>query len=360
MCSSYCAWCLLFAVFLVLPACSSEDKNQEAFIFSDESLKDGAILVSVYNSRAQNIFEKIVISGNTESNRDIFVRSQVKGKTLDSNIDKGVFVEEGQVLCKISVDNRKILLESAQAQLNKTRKDLADARKLRKKGYASDSEVLGYDAAFSAGKAGYEQAKLQLKRTEISAPFSGYVEAYFGKKGELLEGGSVCARLVDLNPIKFKGYIAENRLGLMQVGLAAELYDASGNMLPATISFVAMTSEKNIKTYLVEARSENPDYEMRSGLTAKLVVKGSRKVSAHLLSRSALVLNSSGDVGVMLADGGGVARFFGVTIVRDDKNGIWLAGLPDEVSVIVTGQEFVEDGSPVRIDAGMMLKDTKS
>jgi hypothetical protein len=58
---------------------------------------------------------------------------------------------------------------------------------------------------------------------------------------------------------------------------------------------------------LVEARSENPDYEMRSGLTAKLVVKGSRKVSAHLLSRSALVLNSSGDGGVMLADGGGVA-----------------------------------------------------
>jgi hypothetical protein len=105
----------------------------------------------------------------------------------------------------------------------------------------------------------------------------------------------------------------------LQVGLAAELYDASGNMLPATISFVAMTSEKNIKTYLVEARSENPDYEMRSGLTAKLVVKGSRKVSAHLLSRSALVLNSSGDVGVMLADGGGVARFFGVTIVRDDR-----------------------------------------
>ena len=39
--------------------------------------------------------------------------------------------------------------------------------------------------------------------------------------------------------------------------------------------------------------------------------------------------------------------FAGGTVVRDTNKGIWLTDLPDEINVIVVGQEFVTAGVQV-------------
>ena len=48
----------------------------------------------------------------------------------------------------------------------------------------------------------------------------------------------------------------------------------------------------------------------------------------------------------MVADDN-TAQFLPVTLLRDTVDGVWVAGLPDTVDVIIVGQEYVIDGVPI-------------
>jgi multidrug efflux system membrane fusion protein len=51
-------------------------------------------------------------------------------------------------------------------------------------------------------------------------------------------------------------------------------------------------------------------------------------------------------VGVRIVERG-VVHFMPVQIVSDGPDGMWIAGLPKQVSVITVGQEFVVEGERV-------------
>jgi multidrug efflux system membrane fusion protein len=67
---------------------------------------------------------------------------------------------------------------------------------------------------------------------------------------------------------------------------------------------------------------------------------------AHLLPGSALTLNDAGVLGLRLAMGD-EARFMPVELLRDTPDGVLVTGLPDRADVIVRGQEYVTEGTPL-------------
>ncbi|MFZ8942932.1 MAG: hypothetical protein ACO2ZK_13365, partial [Gemmobacter sp.] len=67
----------------------------------------------------------------------------------------------------------------------------------------------------------------------------------------------------------------------------------------------------------------------------------------HLRRYAALPLAARLDGRVRIVDAESRAQFAPVRMLRDTPQGVWLAGLPDEVEVIVVGQEYVIDGVAV-------------
>lgn len=65
------------------------------------------------------------------------------------------------------------------------------------------------------------------------------------------------------------------------------------------------------------------------------------------MSSGILTLNDAGEIGVRVLDDGDKVRFVPVTILGGDDKGVWLAGLPDKVRVIVAGQDYVVEGQTV-------------
>jgi len=98
----------------------------------------------------------------------------------------------------------------------------------------------------------------------------------------------------------------------------------------------------------------NTDLSISDGQTAEILI-ASEGQSAHLLAGSSLTLDDAGQIGIRTVGDGNVTEFLPVSIVRDSLDGIWVAGLPDTVDVIVVGQEFVREGvvvEPVWQEAG--------
>jgi len=68
---------------------------------------------------------------------------------------------------------------------------------------------------------------------------------------------------------------------------------------------------------------------------------------AQLLPPSALTLDDAGRFGVRIVDEASKARFLPVKVLSQEREGTWVTGLPDKVTVITIGQDFVVDGQTV-------------
>jgi len=65
------------------------------------------------------------------------------------------------------------------------------------------------------------------------------------------------------------------------------------------------------------------------------------------VSPAVLTLSKDGLVGVKSVNNEGIVRFHEIQLVADTPQGMWLGGLPDHLTIISIGQEFVKVGQKV-------------
>lgn len=85
---------------------------------------------------------------------------------------------------------------------------------------------------------------------------------------------------------------------------------------------------------------------MRAGITAEIIVPG-QEVLAHRIPSSIIALNDKGTVGVRTVTDEGRVAFQPVQLIDDTPEGLWVAGLPDKVTIITVGQDYVIEGQQV-------------
>src|SRR3546814_14385271 len=69
---------------------------------------------------------------------------------------------------------------------------------------------------------------------------------------------------------------------------------------------------------------------------------------AHRVSPAVLTLSDKGEIGVKAVDADNRVVFHPVKIVDTDGEGTWVTGLPEQVTLITVGQEYVGPGDSVR------------
>jgi multidrug efflux system membrane fusion protein len=304
-----------------------------------------ATSVVARRSVAQPFEDRLILRGRTEADRRVEVRAEIAGLVASPPIRKGATVAEGDVLCALAPGERPAILTEARANLRKAEVDFAAAERLAKSGFTAETEALSRGAALEAARAELMRAEIDMGRLGIVAPFAGVLEDDTAELGALLQPGSLCATLIALDPTLLVGYAPERDIDRLAVGAPASGRLITGREVSGVIRFVARSADPGTRTYRVEVEVANPDLSIRDGMTAEIMV-GLDAADAHFVPQSALTLDDTGVLGVRLVVDG-AARFAAATILRDTPEGVWLAGLPPEVDVIVVGQEFVSDGAPV-------------
>jgi multidrug efflux system membrane fusion protein len=254
-------------------------------------------------------------------------------------------VTAGDLLCRIDPGGRPALLAEAEARLLEAEANERASAALSERGFTAETAAIANRAALQAAQALVEQARLEIARLEIHAPFDGVLETDTAELGTLLQPGSECATVLALDPIKLTGYVSETNVGALVVGAPVGARLLTGEMLSGRITFVARAADEATRTFRIEAEAPNPDGSIRAGITAEILVAVAGDVG-HLLPQSALTLDDDGRLGVRAAVDG-MAQFMPVELLRDTPDGIWVGGLPEALDVIVVGQDFVTDGQPI-------------
>ena len=188
---------------------------------------------------------------------------------------------------------------------------------------------------------------VELNRTEVKAPFSGYLEQIV-KPGNFLERGQVCATIIQLNPITFIAEVPEFNINKVESGQNVILNLITGEIVEGNLTFVSKSASDSTRTFKVESQVTNINGAIRDGITAEMTIK-TKKLLAHQISPSILMLNDDGKLGIRSVKNS-IVEFHEVEILEDSETGIWITGIPESIELIVQGQGFVENGQKVSIN----------
>lgn len=322
------------------PAAEQSAANEEP------QAPDSRVSVVVRKSVARPVDNAVLVRGRTEAARQVEVRAETSGVIISDPLRRGAMVEAGQVLCQIDPGTRDAALAEAEARLADALINDRVASQLKQDGFASETRVASTSALVSSARASVAAAKREIERLTVTAPFEGLLESDSAELGSLLQTGAVCATVIQLDPIKIVGFLAETDVDRVSTDSLVGARLASGREIAGQVTFVSRAADSTTRTFRVEAEISNPDLSIRDGQTADMVISAGG-AEAHLLPQSALTLNDDGTIGVRLVIDGTV-QFAPIDVIRDTPKGVWVDGLPDSAEVIVVGQEFVTDGVKVR------------
>ena len=194
-----------------------------------------------------------------------------------------------------------------------------------------------------ARRAAVAIATRDIENVTIKAPFAGLLESDTAELGTFLSSGAACATVIQLDPIKLVGYAPEADVAAIEVGALAGARLISGRDVTGRVTFLSRSADPSTRTFRVEVEIPNPDFTIRDGQTVEMAISAAG-LAAHLVPQSALTLDDQGQIGLRIVGADNRAEFAPVTVLRDTLEGIWVAGLADEVDIIVVGQDFVTAG----------------
>lgn len=302
--------------------------------------------VRVAQSIASNHRAILLYTGRTEAERRSVLSAETDGRVIEIGAEKSQPVAEGDVIVKLTTADRYARLKEAEALVRQRTIEYDAAKSLAGKGFQSESAKAAAEANLTAAKAQLETIRVDINRTVIKAPFDGVVEVRPVQIGDYVRPGDQIAQIADLNPIVVTIQVTEREIGKVQLGILAEIELLAKQRFTGMVSRIATAADKNTRTFEVELEVENPDLTLLDGMTAKVNLP-SQEVKAHKVTPALLALDNEGRVGVKAVDADNRVVFYPITIVEDTASGMWVGGLPDELTLITVGQAFVAPGALV-------------
>lgn len=288
-----------------------------------------------------------LLRGRTEAIRKVDIKAETYGRIIELPLERGSHVEEGEILAKLSLDEREARLREANALLEQRRIEHNASKKLSAKGFRSETQVAATQASLEAAEAAVALAQSNMDNTIIKAPFSGLMDERTVEIGDYVKAGESVALVVDLDPILVVANASENIVNQLAPGHKGFARLGTGAEINGTIRFVSSVADPATRTFRVELEVPNPEGRIADGITAELRLPLG-EVQAYRISPAVLSLTDAGIVGVKMVDEKHEVVFQPVQILASDSDGIWIAGLEGKVTLITVGHEFVKAGQKVR------------
>ena len=299
-------------------------------------------------SRAVLMPERVKVRGRTENKRTVDVRAETSGRVVERPIERGDRVRQGDVLCRLALEDRQARRKEADATVDQARLEHQGSLRLGHRGLQSEIAAAQAKARLAAAEAMLAAAILDVERTHVRAPFDGVVEDVGLNIGDFVQPGTPCARVVDLDPMLLVGRVSEADAYRFDHGALATGRLANGAQVSGPVSFLGRQADPGTRTYRVEVTLPNPDYALRSGLTAEFDVRFGDAL-AHKISPALLTLDDEGRLGVRIVRDGNRVAFVHVDLLADQDDGLWVTGLPTRTTVITVGHQFVVAGDRVTV-----------
>jgi membrane fusion protein (multidrug efflux system) len=322
---------------------------------------------------AEAVRPRARLAGVLEPRRDVELFSETRGRILAVGAEELDSVSEAHVLLEVDPTLARIAVERAEASLARTRSELELARlnlerrrSLVEREVASEAQLDAAEnaeriaaAALREARAQRDEARDQLAKKTLAAPFDGVLREFPVEVGEYVREGQRVGEILDLSAVRISVGLSDRQIVAVAAGapVQVDVEVFPGEAFSGSVLRVGSASDPQTKKFPVEVEVPNADGRLLPGMVARVSLDLGSEQPLTLIPREA-ALDEFGLRFVFLVEASGVgsvARRQRVE-VRDVpfRPGVFevVEGLTPGDRIATTGIRQLRDGAAVEPRAG--------
>ena len=355
------------ASWIILTGCEEKVKT---------NIQAPTVEVGVITIQEQAIALQQELTGRVKAKLVSEVRPQIGGIITKQLFTEGSFVNQGEILYQIDSASYQASFFQAKASLESAKVDAKNA-KVKSQRYeellkfdgtskqeAEDAKAvyLQAEALVEEKKANLESAKIDLERTNIKAPISGYISISNVTKGALVSTNQTEALAtirdtssvyVDLNQsntqlLALRKLLTQENIQKGNAEVTLTLSDGSIYEHKGELQLQEIAVDESTGSVTLRAKFPNPKGILLSGMFVKATIQGAIDTKAFLLPQQAVLRDSKANpIVTLLQDDNSIKKQM-ITIERAIGNK-WLVtnGISNNDKIIIEGLNKINEKTKV-------------
>ncbi|OPJ55288.1 efflux RND transporter periplasmic adaptor subunit [Alkalithermobacter paradoxus] len=358
---------ILMSVY-ILSGCKSEEevKNEETIVS-----------VETYESKVMDIDIKTSLSGKVVPFERANLSPKMPGVVSDVKVKVGDVVKKGDVL--FTLDQKDVMnavrqaqasynlavanYENVKSQIKASNENYEKMKTMLEKGIISNEEFQKYEMSMGSMqntevlKLQVEQARVMLDNaksnindTIIKSPISGVVTSVNVNIGEVSSAGVPGVTVVNIDRVYVDVNVSEHLVNNINSGDSVDILISSlgDEVLSGKITNLSFAPVGNSMTYPAKIELENKDNKIKPGMFAQVDLITQRKENVVVVPASAIVVKEGKNVVFVIESGLATMKVVRVGIDNGEYIEI-VEGLVEGEEVVIKGQNYLEEGSKVKI-----------
>jgi len=369
---------IVLAIAFALAGCSKEkpdDAKTKVGASDVAALNDQPLLLTqedLFQMQSNALTSGPVITGSVQPERKADLRAEISSVVLQVFKENGETVKRGDLLVRLDDTSIKDSLHSAEESeraaiqaFDQAERQFQRLKTLRASGMTStqqleDAEIRRNNSQSDlvAAKARTVQARQQLQRTEVRAPFDGVVSERKVSSGDTAQIGKELVKVIDPGSLRFEGLVSADKVNNVKVGQAVRFHlngygdeEFSGKV--KRIDLAANATTRQVEVLVTFNDNARPRV---SGLYAEGMIEAA-SMQTLMIASSALVREGDKAYAWLVKDGSIKKTPLNVG-ERDSRHGDYVVrgGLSEGDKIIRNPIATLKDGQKVKMVASAESK----
>lgn len=238
------------------------------------NVKKDEALVAVVAVKDTVFNHYLDIQGNVDTKENILVQPEMPGTLTSLTVKAGQRVGKGQILGRVDDGGMSQQVASIETQYQLAKTTFERQKNLWNQKIGSEIQFLQAQTQMISLQKQVAQARAQLAKTIIRAPFSGTIDEVFVERGQVVSASPQgLMRIVNLSQMYVSTTVPESYIGKLKVGTMVDVYLTSlGKTYKGRVRQVGNYINPNNRSFGIEVSVPNPDNLLRPNQVAKLKI----------------------------------------------------------------------------------------
>ena len=230
-----------------------------------------------------------------KSDKNLVLYPEIPGIIKSIKFKEGDKVSKGSTLVEFSNTGIQALLEQLELKLNLAKTTYQRQLNLWNEKIGSEIQFLKAKTDYLSVEKEIIQAKDQLAKSKIIAPFDGVIDHIIAENGSnVIPGMTPVLRIINLDKVKVVAEVPEIHLSNIKKGAEVEVYfPVISRKFPAKVSLVGNFINPSNRNFRVETLIENKNHGLKPNMTAKISVNDYYNPAAIMINRKDIFENSN-------------------------------------------------------------------
>lgn len=300
---------------------------------------------------SKNVPDLVTLPGRVEANVSAMLSAEKPGRVVELAVDKGDVVTKGQVLLQIDRRNWEALQRQAQVELEDAERELVRWTQMKSGGAVAASEFDAVQRRRDLASAAAEQAAVQVDQCTMTSPFDGMVDARKVERGEYVNEGQACLKVLNLSPLKILASVPERDAAVIKAGDVCRITSPSLTRAPfeGRVAFLAQEATPASFTYPLELVVEEPPAGLRPGMIVDVEINRGERENVITVPLASVIPRRGEHVVFVVEQDTAVRRVVSLETITGQE-ALLGSGLKAGDKLVIEGHRGLQDGVPVLID----------